>query len=301
MTRIFILLATCALLYSCNEKADFIDFSYPDGKHKALVLSYDDGTIQDIELASLFDQHHLVGTFNLNSAYLGTKRGWAQENGNTVFQDYVPKDSLLFIYEHHEIAAHGAFHRDFINISSEEILEEINTDIENLTELTERKIISMAYPFGNTNEDIANVVSTTGIINARTVGDTYKYGLPKNYLMWHPTCHDSKVLDYLDEYLMLDDSTLSLFYVWGHSWEFADKDRWNNMLVFCEKMGKADDIWSVGNGELTQYLKAIKRVEVKENQIINPADNELVWIRLSTGIEKLEAGKTRDIQSVEIN
>jgi peptidoglycan-N-acetylglucosamine deacetylase len=119
--------------------------------------------------------------------------------------------------------------------------------------------------------------------------------------MWHPTCHDSKVLDYLDEYLMLDDSTLSLFYVWGHSWEFADKDRWNNMLVFCEKMGKADDIWSVGNGELTQYLKAIKRVEVKENQIINPADNELVWIRLSTGIEKLEAGKTRDIQSVEIN
>lgn len=204
----------------------------------------------------------------------------------------------MFIYKNHEIAAHGALHKDFIKISNEEILDEVNTDIDNLSELTKRKIISMAYPFGNTNDSIAKLISTTEIINARTVDETYKFDLPENYMIWNPTCHDSKALDYLNEYLILDKPKLSLFYVWGHSWELGDKNRWHNMVVFCEKIGKAKDIWSVGNGELTEYLKAIKKVQINENTITNPADNKLVWIKLSTGIEKLEAGETIDIKAV---
>jgi peptidoglycan/xylan/chitin deacetylase (PgdA/CDA1 family) len=286
------------LFSSCKEKPEFIDFTYPEGKYKALVLSYDDGPIQDIQLANLFDQHNLVGTFNLNSEYLDTTRGWPQEHGDTIFQKYVAKDSLLFIYKNHEIAAHGALHKNFIDITDKEILDEVNIDIHNLKEITKRKIISMAYPFGNTNDSIAKLISTTGIINARTVDDTYNFDLPKNYFIWNPTCHDSKVLDYLNNYLILDKPKLSLFYVWGHSWEFADKQRWNNMVVFCEKIGNAKDIWSVGNGELTHYLKAIKRVKINESNIINPSDNERVWIKLSTGIKKLEAGETIDIKTV---
>lgn len=72
-----LLMSCCAyglLLSSCSEKSEFIGFTYPEGKYKALVLSYDDGTVEDIELAKLFDQHNLVGTFNLNSEYLGTVR-----------------------------------------------------------------------------------------------------------------------------------------------------------------------------------------------------------------------------------
>jgi peptidoglycan/xylan/chitin deacetylase (PgdA/CDA1 family) len=302
MRRLIILFYGCFLLFSsCNEKAEFLDFTYPEGKYKALVLSYDDGTIEDIQLANLFDKHNLVGTFNLNSKFLGTRRGWPQKNGDTVFQRYVPKDSLLSIYKNHEIAAHGALHKDFIKISNKEILEEIKIDIEQLTEVTKRKIISMAYPFGNTNDSIAQLISKTQIINARTVEDTYAFNLPNNYFVWHPTCHDSKALDYLNEYLKLDQPKLSLFYVWGHSWEFADTARWNNMRLFCEKIGEAKDIWSVGNGELTKYLNAIERVQVKNDKIINPSDNALVWIELSTGIEKLKAGETIDIKTVTNN
>lgn len=299
MTRLFILFYSFFLLFSsCKEKAEFIDFTYPEGKYKALVLSYDDGTIQDIQLANLFDQHNLIGTFNLNSEYLDTTRGWAQEQGDTILQKYVPKDSLLIIYKNHEIAAHGALHKDFIKISNKEILEEVNIDAHNLKEITKRKIISMAYPFGNTSDSIAKLISTTEIINARTADDTYKFDLPKNYFIWNPTCHDSKGLDYLNDYLRIDQPKLSLFYVWGHSWEFADQQRWNNMVVFCEKIGKAKDIWSVGNGELTHYLKAIKRVQINESEIINPSDNERVWIKLSTGIKKLEAGETIAIKTI---
>ncbi|EAQ42441.1 polysaccharide deacetylase family protein [Polaribacter sp. MED152] len=297
MTRNFIVIFACiALLVSCKEKPSFSEFTYPNGKTKALILSYDDGTIQDIELANLFDKYNLVGTFNLNSKYLGVTRGWPQENGDTIYQRYVPKDSLLIIYKNHEIAAHGALHKNFTAISKEEVLEEINTDLAILEKLTNRKIISMAYPFGSTNDSIANLIASTGIKNGRTVNDTYTFNFPKNYMTWHPTCHDSKALDYLDSYLALNQQQLSVFYVWGHSWEFGDRKRWDNMVTFCEKIAKSKDIWSVGHGELTNYLLAIQDVEIANNQILNPIGNQPVWIKLSNGIQKLNAGESIKIK-----
>lgn len=295
---VLLFLGLVLLLASCTKTESFVDFTYPDGKYKALIMSYDDGVIQDIQLIQLFNQYKIVGTFNLNSAYLGTTRGWAQEYGDSVFQKYVPKDSLLIVYKNHEIAAHGALHKDFIHVSDTEILEEINTDISALTKLTNREIKSMAYPFGNTNEHIAKIVSTTQITNARTVNDTYKFDLPTNYLIWNPTCHDSKVLNYSNEYLELEKHELSLFYVWGHSWEFGDTKRWDNMVKFCKQIGDRNDIWYVGCGQLTDYLKAINKVEIHENQIINPAGNENVWIETSNGFKILKKGEKLKIKKL---
>ncbi|OIQ30910.1 MAG: hypothetical protein BM564_01475 [Bacteroidetes bacterium MedPE-SWsnd-G2] len=284
-------LAFISLLFSCNEKPSFVDFTYPEGKTKALVLSYDDGTIQDIELTELFDKHNLIGTFNLNSKYLGVTRAWPQQNGDTIYQRYAPKDSLLIIYKNHEIAAHGALHKTFTEITTEEVLEEINTDLNILEKLTNRKIVSLAYPFGNTNDSIAELIASTGIKNGRTVEDTHNFSFPNNYMIWHPTCHDSKALDYLDSYMELNKQELSVFYVWGHSWEFGNKERWDNMVKFCEEIGNTTDIWSIGHGELTNYLIAIEKVKVDEQNIINPSDNLPIWINLSNGIKKLEPGE----------
>lgn len=294
--HIILFTAFISLLTSCNEKPSFIDFTYPDGKTKALVLSYDDGGIQDIELAQLFDKNNLIGTFNLNSKYLGETRGWPQQNGDTIYQRYVPKDSLLIIYKNHEIAAHGALHKNFTDISSDEVLEEINTDIEILEPLTNREIISMAYPFGSTNESIASLIASTGIKNGRTVDDTHKFDFPENFMIWHPTCHDSKVLDHLDSYLNLNQEQLSVFYVWGHSWEFGNEERWNNMVTFCESIGTSNNIWSVGHGQLTNYLLAIENIQVDEQKILNPSDNLPIWLNLSSGIQKLDPGKSIELK-----
>lgn len=49
-----------------------IEMLFPDGKTKALILSYDDGTIFDRKLVALMNQYHLIGTFHLNSNKLGT-------------------------------------------------------------------------------------------------------------------------------------------------------------------------------------------------------------------------------------
>lgn len=138
-------------------------------------MSYDAGTIEDIEVASLFNKNNIIGTFNLNSEYLGTTRGWPMQNGDTIFQAYIPKDSLLTVYKKHEIAAHGAYHQNFIDITDVEVLKEIETDMRILKQLTGKALKSMAYPFGNTTEHIAKIVETTGIKNTRTVADTYTF------------------------------------------------------------------------------------------------------------------------------
>ena len=40
---------------------------FPDGKAKALTLSYDDGVEQDEHLLEIVLKHGLKGTFNINS------------------------------------------------------------------------------------------------------------------------------------------------------------------------------------------------------------------------------------------
>ena len=289
------------LFISCEKRNEFNGFTYPYGKYKALILSYDDGSIEDLDLVKLLDKNNLKGTFNLNSAYLGTTRGWPQENGDTIFQKYVPRDSLNQIYSNHEIAAHGAYHKDFIRITEREILEEVQTDLKVLKELTGREITSMAYPFGNTNDTIAKYISSTKITNARTVSDTYAFDLPDQFLIWNPTCHDSKVLEYCDKYQKLGDSKLSLFYVWGHSWEFKDETRWNAMVEFCNRIGQEKGIWSVGTGEYTDYLKALDSVSFENNEIYNPTDNLPVWVNLSDGIKKVKPGEKIHIKTVSSN
>ena len=255
--------------------------------------------LEDLDLVDLLDRNNLKGTFNLNSAYLGAIRGWPQQNGDTIFQKYVPRDSLNQIYANHEIAIHGAYHKDFIKIPKNEILEEVETDLEVLGELTGREITSLAYPFGNTNDTIARFVSNTKITNARTVDDTFGFDLPNEFLIWNPTCHDSKVLEYSDKYLKLDESQLSLFYVWGHSWEFKDEKRWDAMVEFCNRIGKEKGIWSVGTAEYTAYLKALDRVRLENNEIYNPKDNLPVWVNLSHEINKVEPGERIRIKTVD--
>ncbi|MGC6479822.1 MAG: polysaccharide deacetylase family protein [Flavobacteriaceae bacterium] len=276
---------------SCENPKTFDGFTYPEGKYKALILSYDDGTIEDLQLVDLFNRNGLKGTFNLNSAYLGTVRGWPQEKGDTIFQAYIPRDSLKQIYARHEVAAHGAYHKDFINITENEILAEIQTDLEVLEELTGKKIVSMAYPFGNANASVVEVVGSTEIIHARTVSDTYGFDLPQDFLLWHPSCHDSRVLEVAEKYIQHKEAELSLFYVWGHSWEFNDQKRWTTMTEFCNRIGQEQDIWSAGAGEYSEYLKALDKVEFIQGSIYNPSEKVTVWARISNTIQKLHPGQ----------
>ena len=68
-----------------------IEMLFPEGKTKALLLSYDDGTIHDRKLVKLMNKYHLIGTFHLNSNKLGTD----------IYFDYLNKAEIKQLYEGH--------------------------------------------------------------------------------------------------------------------------------------------------------------------------------------------------------
>jgi peptidoglycan/xylan/chitin deacetylase (PgdA/CDA1 family) len=279
------------LLMGCSEKSTEIDWVYPNGNHKALIMSYDDGLDDDIALAQLFDRYGIIGTFHLNSGLLDTRAIWYQGKPNEFLGTYLSKDTLLYVFKNHEIAVHGTYHKALIGLSDEEILEEINVDIENLTILSDRKISSMAYAFGSTNDHVAEVIGTTPLTNARTVKPSYNFELPQDYYLWNPTCHDSEALEYLEAYISLDSPSLSLFYVWGHSWELRDTLRNQNILKFCNEIGDRDDIWYTGAGDFADYHASLKVLEIGPQQIVNPEGNGVVYYREKGQLKSLNPGQ----------
>jgi len=279
------------LAMGCSEKSTEIDWVYPNGNHKALIMSYDDGLDDDIALAQLFDRYGIIGTFNLNSGLLDTRAIWNEGKPNEILQTYLSKDTLVHVFKNHEIAVHGTYHKALVGLSDKEILEEINVDIENLTILSDRKISSMAYAFGSTNDHVAEVIGTTPLTNARTVKSSYNFDLPENYYLWSPTCHDSEALEYLEAYIYLDSPSLSLFYVWGHSWELRDTLRNQNILKFCNKIGDRDDIWYTGAGNFADYHASLKALEIGPQQIVNPEGNGVVYYREKRQLKSLYPGQ----------
>ena len=66
-----------------DKKLRNIYTAFPEGKHKVLTLSYDDGKIPDKRLVALFNEYGLKGTFNLNGGL---------ENAPFTELEYFPKD-----------------------------------------------------------------------------------------------------------------------------------------------------------------------------------------------------------------
>ena len=50
-----------------SAKRTQIFMRFPEGRDRALTLSYDDGVEQDIRLIDILDKHGIKATFNLNS------------------------------------------------------------------------------------------------------------------------------------------------------------------------------------------------------------------------------------------
>ena len=291
LSPLILTLMLSILTIGCYEKNTYINWTYPNGKYKALIMSYDDGLVDDIALAQLFDRNGIIGTFHLNSGFLDTKAIWNEGKTNEVLQTYLSRDTLKHIFKDHEIAVHGTYHKALVGLSDEEILEEINVDIENLTALSNNKISSMAYAFGSTNKKVADVIRTTQLTNARTVNASHNFELPQNYYLWNPTCHDNEALNYLEEYVSLNSSNLSLFYVWGHSWEFRDTLRKDNISKFCNEISNRADIWYTGAGAFAKYHASLKALEITDKEITNPEGNGIVYYREKGQLKSLDPGK----------
>lgn len=273
---------------------------YPGGKAKAVTFSYDDGVIQDIRLAEIFDKYNMKATFNFNCCAMKEKNFSKEE-----IQEH-------FLSKGHEIAVHGANHRANGNMRP---IEGIRDVLDCRLELEERCgmiIRGMAYPdsgitaFGNFGkyEDVKNYLTELDIAYSRTLGgDNNKFLLPNDFHAWMPTAHhiNPQLMDYIDEFLALDLSTKvyharrypRLLYIWGHSYEFDRDNNWELIEEICEKLADNDDIWYATNIEICDYVNAYKSLVYSANgkMIYNPTLYE-IWFDVDGVPYSIKSGET---------
>lgn len=272
-----------------------VEMLFPEGKSKALLLSFDDGNITDRKLVKLMNEYSLKGTFHLNSNKLSTK-------------GYLTKEEVKTLFAGHEVSVHSANHPGLSGMSKIDITYEVVEDRKELEKLTGNIIRGMAYPFGSYDNMVVETISGLGIEYARTVADTYDFSIPTNFLIWNPSIHqfgkayfkpndaenDKKELaifyNLVSDFIKSD--TLALLDVWGHSWENdGDGNRWAEMENFFKLVSKRTDISYITQIDLVDYINAYKILKKSiDKKIIKNTSSVDLFIKIDNKPYKISAG-----------
>lgn len=236
---------------------------FPDGKPKALTLSYDDGVVYDRKLIDIMQKHGIKGTFNLNSASMGVSTSRR-----------LTRDECIELYTNSgmEVAIHGNGHQFPNALHGIEIYKEFVLDKENLEDMFGGVIRGLAYAQGRYSDEVVSVLKQIGVAYARTTETTKSFEIPTDWLRLKPTCHhyEPTLNKLVDDFVNFDHNTNRnknplLFYLWGHSYEFNDHDNWNIFEEFCEKISGKEDIWYATNIEIYDYIKAYEGLNFSAN------------------------------------
>lgn len=271
---------------------------FPEGKKKALTLSYDDGVEQDIRLISIMQQYGLKGTFNLNSGCYA-KEGTVYEKGT--IHRRMTKNQATSLYENSgmEIAVHGLTHPFLEQLPANLCVREIVADRENLEKQFNRIVRGMAYPFGTYNEEVIECLKQTDIVYARTVKTTGDFRIPEDWHQLDPTCHhaDARLKEFTHKFVEESPERAPwLFYLWGHSYEFENDDNWDVIEAFAEKVGNRSDIWYATNIEIYEYVNAYKQLIFSmDGSIVHNPTATTLYFEINKTSFCIEAGKTRNL------
>lgn len=256
---------------------------FPGGLAKALTLSYDDGVEQDKQLIEILNAHGLRATFNLNSGL------WAQEGTvyapGTIHRRMTQKQAeQVYDTKKHEVAVHCLTHESLPELPPERKTQEILLDRINLEKSFGGFVRGAAYPFGTFDDASVAALAACGIQYCRTVQSTHQFDIPSDWLRLNPTCHhdDPLLMQLCDQFLAKSTRWGScLFYLWGHAYEFEEKNHWQVIRDFAQKMGNRTDIWYATNIEICDYVSAYHQLRMTADGRLlhNPTDTTL-WVEM---------------------
>ena len=223
------------------------------GKKKILTFSYDDAVTQDQRLISMLNKYDLKCTFNLNSELLGKANSLVRE-GVTVAHVKPRAEEIRAIYEGHEIAGHSLTHPNLTKLEDDEVVRQVEEDRLKLSELAGYDVVGFAYPGGDVDARVADLIRTrTGIKYARTVSSSHSFDRQADLIRFRPTVYHHREWDKMfelgEQFLALDREEDAIFYVWGHAYEFDIANTWDRFEEFCRMMSGKSDIYYGTNRE----------------------------------------------------
>ena len=269
---------------------------FPDGKGKAITLSYDDGKKQDVRLVELMKKYGFKGTFNLNAATILPDGCSAKSIKQAAFL-HASEYKKIFTPDVAEVACHGYRHTPFHLIPSVSVMREIICDRNELESIFGGIVRGLAYPCGSYTDESIEILKNAGISYARTIHSTERFDIPKDWLRLHTTCHHNnpRLMELADQFDVPIEREPHLFYLWGHSYEFDQDNNWDVIEAFFERLGGKDDIWYATNIEIYDYVKAFEALEFSADNMraYNPSSLD-VWIGFMDETICIPAGQTVD-------
>ena len=274
---------------------------FPDGRSKAVTLSYDDGSRHDARLCDTLNRYGLKCTFNLVGAKF--------DNGTSSLTKEWIRENILD--KGHEIANHGYDHRGL----------DVQRPIEGIKEILDCRLVlerefdmiirGLAFPDRGidrfkipvTYAKLREYLVDLDIAYARGLGaDNDSFDLPEDWLDWIPTAHhdNPELFDYIDRFLTFDDKTAyrsrrgpKLFYLWGHAHEFEQKGNWDRLDTICERLAGHDEIWYATNMEIYRYVKAYRSLvhSADGHKVYNPTLFD-VWFDIDGTLYCVRSGET---------
>lgn len=269
-----------------ERKLKTIYTCFPEGKHKALTMSYDDGRTFDRQLVEIFNKNGIKGTFHLNS-------GLGDEYGGRVSMNEIGE-----LYKGHEISCHTYTHPTIERCPLEQVVQQVIEDRKTLEKYAGYPIRGLSYPNGSYSEDIKKLLPACGIEYSRVVGNTDDFAMPADFLEWKSTCHHNhNLMENAKRFADLQKTQyLYLMYVWGHSYEFDRDDNWDLIEGFCEFIGNREDIWYATNIEIVDYVNAAKNLKftIAGDMVYNPSAIS-VWISVDGEKHEIKSGETKKL------
>lgn len=266
---------------------------FPEGRAKALTFSYDDDVKENARLVEILNQHHMKGTFNLNSGL------YLPEEEDPLAHRRMTKQAItdLFTDSPHEVAIHSYSHPFLETLPTSIASYEIMLDRNELEKQFHTIVRGMAYPFGTFSDKLISVAQNCGIAYARTVQSTEKFDIPTDWLRMPATCHHNnpRLMDLAKQFVKKKVSHHPiLFYLWGHSYEFEDNNNWDIIENFTDYMGnRENDIWYATNIEIYDYISDYEHLiwSADAGIVKNPTARTL-WFSFNDTIYSIEAGQT---------
>lgn len=268
---------------------------FPDGKTKALTLSYDDGVEQDIHLVEIMKRNGLKGTFNLNSG-IYTPEGYTYPEG-TIHRRMTRKQCVdLFKDSGMEVAVHSLTHPFLEKLPNANCNYEVLQDRINLEKDFDVVVRGMAYPYGTYSDEVIEVLKQCGIVYSRTVIATENFEVPTDWLRMPTTCHHNhpRLMELAKIFVEENVSREPLlYYLWGHSYEFDEDNNWNVIETFAEYLGNRDDIWYATNIEIYEYVEAYRQLvfNVDGDKVYNPTALKL-YFQAGSQVVSVKPGET---------
>lgn len=242
----------------------------PEVKKIAVVTSWDDGQLKDLDVMELLVKYGMKGTFFMNRN-----------------SKMIPSLSQLEAKDM-EIGAHSWSHPAFNNSSPSRCLDEAVEMRRFLEKELNHPVISFAYPFNyNAAYDadgdyVLRSLQKAGYWSARATSQgENKIDSIVNPLIMRPNYHfnsgKTKIKAKFDQLLQNPGSIL---YVWGHSYELAG-DGQKTLEEVLAAIGNHSDVWYATLGELMiwQFSRKHLKIEcVKTSSRGNEYSFKMPWL-----------------------